>query len=100
MVSRALAADHVEATLPELAGGVRFVARQPILDLRGRMHGYELLFRSGPEAVFRGDGNAATRTLLDNTVIFGLEKLTTGLPAFVNTLNCGTSLLPAHALFR
>jgi EAL and modified HD-GYP domain-containing signal transduction protein len=34
--------------------------------------------------VFRGDGNVATRTMLDNTVIFGLEKFTAGLPAFVN----------------
>jgi EAL and modified HD-GYP domain-containing signal transduction protein len=63
---------------------MRYVARQPILDLRGRVHGYELLFRAGPEASFRGDGNAATRTMLDNTVIFGLERLTGGLPAFVN----------------
>jgi c-di-GMP-related signal transduction protein len=84
MVSRALAVDHVEASLPELAGGMRFVARQPILNLRGQVHGYELLFRSGPESVFRGDGDAATRTMLDNTVIFGLEKFTAGLPAFVN----------------
>jgi EAL and modified HD-GYP domain-containing signal transduction protein len=63
---------------------VRYVARQPILDLRGRVHGYELLFRSGPESAFSGDGNLATRTMLDNTVLFGLEKLTVGLPAFVN----------------
>jgi EAL and modified HD-GYP domain-containing signal transduction protein len=84
MVSRALAADQAEALLPELADAMRFVARQPILDLRGRVHGYELLFRAGPEAVFRGDGDAATRTMLDNTVIFGLEKFTAGLPAFVN----------------
>jgi EAL and modified HD-GYP domain-containing signal transduction protein len=54
------------------------------MDLRGRVHGYELLFRAGPEAAFRGDGDMATRTMLDNTVIFGLEKLTGGLPAFVN----------------
>jgi EAL and modified HD-GYP domain-containing signal transduction protein len=54
------------------------------MDLRGRVHGYELLFRSGPEAVFRGDGDLATRTMLDNTVIYGLERLTGGLPAFVN----------------
>ena len=60
------------------------MARQPIMDLRGRVHGYELLFRAGPEALFRGDGDMATRTMLDNTVIFGLEKLTGGLPAFVN----------------
>jgi EAL and modified HD-GYP domain-containing signal transduction protein len=84
MVSRALAADHADASLPEVVGAMRFVARQPILDLRGKVHGYELLFRSGPEAVFRGDGNVATRTMLDNTVIFGLEKFTAGLPAFVN----------------
>jgi EAL and modified HD-GYP domain-containing signal transduction protein len=68
----------------DLAGGLRYVARQPILDMRGRVHGYELLFRAGPEAAFRGDGDLATRTMLDNTVIFGLEKLTAGLPAFVN----------------
>ena len=63
---------------------LRYVARQPILDLRARVHGYELLFRAGRETAFRGDGDHATRTMLDNTVIFGLEKLTGGLPAFVN----------------
>jgi EAL and modified HD-GYP domain-containing signal transduction protein len=68
----------------EPAAGVRYVARQPILDLRGKVHGYELLFRDGPEAVFRGDGNVATRTMLDNTVLYGLGRLTAGLPAFVN----------------
>jgi EAL and modified HD-GYP domain-containing signal transduction protein len=68
----------------EMSGGLRYVARQPILDIRDRVHAYELLFRAGPEAAFRGDGNMATRTMLDNTVMFGLEKLTGGLPAFVN----------------
>ena len=70
--------------LPELAGVLRYMARQPIMDLRGRVHGYELLFRAGPETAFRGDGDMATRTMLDNTVIFGLEKMTGGMPAFVN----------------
>ncbi len=69
---------------PDVVGGLRYVARQPIMDLRGRVHGYELLFRAGPEAVFRGDGNLATRTMLDNTVVYGLDRLTGGLPAFVN----------------
>jgi EAL and modified HD-GYP domain-containing signal transduction protein len=74
-----------QPALPDPVGGtLRYVARQPILDVRGRVHGYELLFRAGPEGVFRGDGDLATRTMLDNTVIFGLEKLTAGLPAFVN----------------
>jgi EAL and modified HD-GYP domain-containing signal transduction protein len=74
------------AAIPVMAPkGLRYVARQPILDVRGYVHGYELLFRSGPTAlVFDGDGDSATRTVLDNTVIFGLEKLTGGLPMFVN----------------
>lgn len=84
MAVQAIAAISLEAALPELAGGLRYVARQPIMDLRGRVHAYELLFRAGPEAGFRGDGDMATRTMLDNAVIFGLERLTAGLPAFVN----------------
>ena len=68
----------------EPAGGIRYVARQPILDLRGKVHGYELLFRHGTEAVFGADGDLATRTMLDNTVLFGLERLTSGSPAFIN----------------
>jgi EAL and modified HD-GYP domain-containing signal transduction protein len=69
---------------PEAGGGLRYVARQPIMDRRAHVHGYELLFRAGPEAAFCGDGDIATRTMLDNTVMFGLEKMTGGLPAFVN----------------
>jgi EAL and modified HD-GYP domain-containing signal transduction protein len=79
----AIANTH-EIAMPESEGALRFVARQPILDLHCVVHGYELLFRAGLEASFSGDGDYATRTMLDNTVIFGLEKLTAGLPAFVN----------------
>jgi EAL and modified HD-GYP domain-containing signal transduction protein len=68
---------------PELNGEARYVARQPILDLRGRVHGYDLLFRAAPEAVFRRDAELAAQTMLDNEVIFGLERLTNGLPAFI-----------------
>jgi EAL and modified HD-GYP domain-containing signal transduction protein len=64
---------------------LRYVARQPILDARGRLHGYELLFRRSACAnTFSGDGDAATRTVLDNTLIFGLEQLSGGMPVFVN----------------
>lgn len=76
--------DCAVAPNAEDANCVRYFARQPILDLHGKVHGYELLFRSGPEAAFRGDGDLATRTMIDNTVIFGLGRLTGGLPAFVN----------------
>ena len=83
MPGQSPAARTVAAQL-ETPGGLRYVARQPILDKRGRVHGYELLFRSGPDSVFRGEGDLATRTMLDNTVIFGLDRLTGDLPAFVN----------------
>jgi EAL and modified HD-GYP domain-containing signal transduction protein len=63
---------------------MRYVARQPILNLKGRVHGYELLFRNAPESSGGQDAVAASRTMLDNAVIFGLEWLTNGLPAFVN----------------
>jgi EAL and modified HD-GYP domain-containing signal transduction protein len=79
-----LTAEKPTGAEPDVPGSLRYVARQPILDLRGRVHGYELLFRAGPEAVFRGDGDFATRTMLDNSVLFGMDKLTSGLPAFVN----------------
>ena len=83
---------------PEPALGVRYVARQPILDLRGKVHGYELLFRNGPEAAFRGDGDMATRTMLDSTVLFGLGRLTAGLPAFVNCTEEALTRDLAHVL--
>jgi c-di-GMP-related signal transduction protein len=65
-----------EAAPVERMAALRYVARQPILDLNGRVHAYELLYRSGSETAFHGDSDMATRTMLDNTVIFGLEKLT------------------------
>ena len=85
MASQPSAVQCPLSTPASQADGFRYLARQPILDLRGRVHGYELLFRDGPhELQFSGDGNLATRTTLDNMVIFGLEKLTGSLPAFVN----------------
>jgi len=77
----------------ERSDALRYVARQPIMDLHGRVHAYELLFRAGPEAVFRGDGDMATRTMLDNSVIFGLERFTAGVLAFVN---CTDESLTGH----
>lgn len=63
---------------------LRYIARQPILDLQGNVYGYELFFRSGFEKVFSAEGEFATSTMIDNTVLFGLERLTGSLPAFVN----------------
>jgi c-di-GMP-related signal transduction protein len=64
--------------------GVRFLARQPILDCNGRVFGYELLFRTGPLNAFSGDHEFASRTMADNTILFGLDELTGGHLAFFN----------------
>ncbi len=75
-----MAADSAQKQTGEL----RYVARQPILDLSGKVHGYELLFWNGREPIIHADSEIATRTMLDNTVVFGLEELAHGLSAFVN----------------
>ena len=75
------------------AGVLRYVARQPILDRMGRVHGYELLFRNGPgnfssaKPFSRDESDLASCTMLDNTVIYGLPQLTGSLPAFVKCTN-------------
>jgi EAL and modified HD-GYP domain-containing signal transduction protein len=84
MAAEAEQAMDLNTAQPELNGEARYVARQPILDLRGRVHGYDLLFRAAPEAIFRKDSELAAQTMLDNGVIFGLECLTNGLPAFIS----------------
>ena len=72
MATQAVSEKLLDGSLLEQAGGLRYVARQPILDLRSIVHGYELLIRDGKDAS------------LGNTAILGLEQLTCGLPAFVN----------------
>ncbi|MCL5263292.1 MAG: hypothetical protein M1568_03365 [Acidobacteria bacterium] len=77
----------------------RYIARQPILDCRGRNFAYELLFRRAPEDAFHGESEQATRTTLDNLVLYGLQTLTNGKTAFINctlqALNSGVvELLP------
>jgi EAL and modified HD-GYP domain-containing signal transduction protein len=64
---------------------MRYLARQPILDREQNTHGYELLFRSGPENLFRcDDGDAATCHAIDFSLLFGAAALTGGHIAFVN----------------
>jgi EAL and modified HD-GYP domain-containing signal transduction protein len=82
-----MARDATQASAANVAhkraGELCYVARQPILDCHGRAHGYALRFWDGREPNFGADKNLATRTMLDNTIIFGLEELSRGLPAFV-----------------
>lgn len=62
----------------------RFVARQPILDIRQATFGYELLFRSGWSNSFAGDTDVASRMTVDNALSFGLKSIVSDAFPFVN----------------
>jgi EAL and modified HD-GYP domain-containing signal transduction protein len=47
----------------------RFLGRQPILDSSLNLYGYELLFRAGTLNAFSGDGEEATRQVIDNCLM-------------------------------
>ena len=63
-----------------------FIARQPIFDAQRNVYGYELLFRSGLENVFRhSDPNQATsKVMVDSFFLFNMNDLTGGKRAFIN----------------
>ena len=64
---------------------MRFIARQPIFDSGLHVFGYELLFRAGMEEFARiADANRAACTTLDNSVVWGIDRLCEGRLAFVN----------------
>jgi EAL and modified HD-GYP domain-containing signal transduction protein len=78
-----------------------FVARQPIFDSEQRVHGYELLFRSGRQNTYDGtDGDASTLDVISNSLLdIGFDTLTNGKRGFINftrnlLLNGVARLLP------
>jgi EAL and modified HD-GYP domain-containing signal transduction protein len=66
------------------AGNHRFVALQPIFDRRRKVFGYEALSRSKWENRFTGDPDTATRTMIDDWLLHGLDELTRGSRTFIN----------------
>lgn len=72
------ASDH-----PAAATEVRYLVRQPILNAHHQLHGYELLFQLNSAGPAGGRGLHATRTVLDDILLYGLESLTGGQPAFI-----------------
>jgi c-di-GMP-related signal transduction protein len=63
----------------------KFIARQPIFDMKRVVYGYELLFRSGTANFFPGlHMDLACVSTADNLFLFGIERLTRGRHAFVN----------------
>lgn len=68
------------AVLP--APPTRYLGRQPIVDEKSRLCGYELLFREGVVNEFSGDAEQATREVVDTWMMLMPEPDPT--PAFVN----------------
>jgi EAL and modified HD-GYP domain-containing signal transduction protein len=60
-----------------------YVVRQPILDPLSNVEAYELLFWDGQELAAGWKNDLATRAVLGNALVFGIEELTSGKPAFV-----------------
>jgi c-di-GMP-related signal transduction protein len=77
-------ADYPEADTR--ARDMRFLARQPIFDLREEVSGYEILFRAGAENHYScGDGDSASSQVLKDMLgLFSLDNLLAGKRAFVN----------------
>lgn len=64
---------------------LRYLARQPILDLRGDVAGYELLFRGGSAELLSAiNSDRASLTTMDSSLLLGAASLTAGKRAFIN----------------
>ncbi len=63
-----------------------FIARQPIFDMNQKAYGYELLFRSGLDNVFRhtDPDQATSKVIADSFFLLNLQSLTGGKRAFIN----------------
>src|SRR5260370_24373233 len=63
-----------------------FVGRQPIYDRDLNLFGHELLFRSGwtNSVVFESGSEATSQLVLDAFLEIGLDRLSEGIPVFVN----------------
>ena len=80
------ASDRADADPASGADKDFFVARRPILDIRRRTYGYELVFRSSGEREATGISgtNAASRLVHDGLHAFGLDVLAPRQRVFIN----------------
>jgi len=61
-----------------------FIARQPIFSTKQDVVGYEVLFRSGPENYCSDTRVDASAVVVDNLLLFGIDRVTSGRLAFIN----------------
>jgi EAL and modified HD-GYP domain-containing signal transduction protein len=70
---------------PNLRSSLRYIAKQPILDAKEQVFGYELLFRDGPESLSSGvNSSHASLNTMDYSLAFGTGAVTGEKLAFVN----------------
>ena len=60
-----------------------YVVRLPIMDTFSNVEAYELLFWDGMELSTGWKNELATHAVFGNAMVFGIEELTSGKPAFV-----------------
>jgi c-di-GMP-related signal transduction protein len=53
----------------------RYLARQPIFDVRMKLFGYDLLFRDGPKNSFSPSKHASRSVIVDSTMLYSLDAL-------------------------
>jgi c-di-GMP phosphodiesterase len=81
---------------PSICAGAEFpeTGVQPILDRRGVVFGYELLYQEAPGQQAQDPLGTARHSLLDALAIFGVERFTSGARAFID---CSVSSLVGDA---
>lgn len=72
----------VWAATQDTPSEMRYMTRQPIMDEQRRVQGYEVLFGLDPRSAAVQD-TEAVRAVIDNLVLFGYNRVTLGLPAFI-----------------
>jgi EAL and modified HD-GYP domain-containing signal transduction protein len=82
-----------EVEVPNL--GITYVSRQPILEGRGTVFGYELHFHGHDEKPAEDGLSAASRSMLDALTLFGVGRYTSGTLGFVS---CGLDVLGSNLL--
>ena len=86
MPADATAGARVPAAAAETSRATVHVARQPILNAKGAVFGYELLYRAAQtDTACTAEGDlASARVITDAVLEVGLDTLTAGRPAFLN----------------
>lgn len=85
-----------------------YLARQPILDARQHLVGYELLFRDGERNAFPNvDDDLATSSVIHNAQLhYSISDITGNLPAYINfaesslNTNIASLLDPNHVVIE